>query len=32
MENLEKALVTTKRKCLVTNSMALDVEIVPEVQ
>lgn len=31
MENLEKALQTTKRKCLVTNSMALDVEILPKV-
>ncbi|MGQ9586907.1 MAG: OsmC family protein [Thermoplasmata archaeon] len=30
-ENLEKALAITKRKCLVTNSMALDVEIAPEV-
>jgi organic hydroperoxide reductase OsmC/OhrA len=31
MENLEKAIMTTKRKCLVTNSMALEVEIVPKV-
>ncbi|OGS42670.1 MAG: hypothetical protein A3K67_05545 [Euryarchaeota archaeon RBG_16_62_10] len=31
MENLDKAMATTKRKCLVTNSMALEVEIVPKV-
>lgn len=31
LENLEKALQTTKRKCLVTNSMALEVEVVPKV-
>lgn len=31
MSNLEKALATTKRKCLVTNSMDLEVEIVPKV-
>ena len=29
--NLEKALAVTKRKCLVTNSMDLEVEIVPKV-
>lgn len=29
--NLEKALSVTKRKCLVTNSMDLEVEIVPKV-
>lgn len=31
MSNLEKAISTTKRKCLVTNSMDLEVEIVPKV-
>lgn len=31
MTNLDKALSTTKRKCLVTNSMDLEVEIVPKV-
>jgi len=31
MDNLEKAIMTTKRKCLVTNSMALEIEIVPKV-
>lgn len=31
MTNLEKALGVTKRKCLVTNSMDLEVEIVPKV-
>jgi len=31
MTNLEKALAVTKRKCLVTNSMDLELEIVPKV-
>lgn len=31
MANLDKAISTTKRKCLVTNSMDLEVEIVPKV-
>ena len=31
VSNLEKALSVTKRKCLVTNSMDLEVEIVPKV-
>ena len=31
MTNLEKALAITKRKCLVTNSMDLELEIVPKV-
>jgi len=31
MDNLQKAIETTKRKCLVTNSMALEVSIVPKV-
>ncbi len=31
MSNLDKALSTTKRKCLVTNSMDLELEIVPQV-
>jgi organic hydroperoxide reductase OsmC/OhrA len=31
MENLQKAVETTKRKCLVTNSMALEVTILPKV-
>lgn len=31
LSNLEKALSVTKRKCLVTNSMDLEVEIVPKV-
>ncbi len=31
MENLEKAVTTTKKKCLVTNSMALDVAVVPRI-
>lgn len=31
LSNLDKALTTTKRKCLVTNSMDLEVEIVPKV-
>jgi len=29
--NLEKAISVTKRKCLVTNSMDLEVEVVPKV-
>jgi len=28
---LEKAVAATKKKCLVTNSMALDLEVVPKV-
>lgn len=31
MSNLEKAISVTKRKCLVTNSMDLELEIVPKV-
>jgi organic hydroperoxide reductase OsmC/OhrA len=31
LSNLEKALATTKRKCLVTNSMDLEFEVVPKV-
>jgi len=31
MSNLDKALETTKRKCPVINSMALELEIVPTV-
>ncbi len=31
MSNLDKALSVTKRKCLVTNSMDLELEIVPKV-
>jgi organic hydroperoxide reductase OsmC/OhrA len=31
MSNLEKAISTTKRKCLVTNSMDLEVDVVPKV-
>jgi len=31
MANLDKAISVTKRKCLVTNSMDLEVEIVPKV-
>lgn len=31
VSNLEKALAVTKRKCLVTNSMDLEVEVVPKV-
>lgn len=31
LENLDKALAATKRKCLVTNSMALEVVVVPKV-
>lgn len=31
LANLDKALTATKRKCLVTNSMALEVAIVPKV-
>jgi len=31
LSNLDKALSVTRRKCLVTNSMDLDVEIVPKV-
>lgn len=31
MSNLERALSVTKRKCPVTNSMDLEVEIVPKV-
>ena len=31
MVNLSKAIDTTKKKCLVTNSMALDVQIIPKV-
>ena len=31
MSNLDKAISVTKRKCLVTNSMDLEVEIIPKV-
>jgi organic hydroperoxide reductase OsmC/OhrA len=31
LTNLDKALAVTKRKCLVTNSMDLEVEVVPKV-
>jgi len=31
MTNLDKAISVTRRKCLVTNSMDLEVEIVPKV-
>jgi organic hydroperoxide reductase OsmC/OhrA len=31
LSNLDKAISVTKRKCLVTNSMDLEVEIVPKV-
>jgi organic hydroperoxide reductase OsmC/OhrA len=31
VSNLDKAISTTKRKCLVTNSMDLEVEVVPKV-
>jgi len=31
LANLDKAITTTKRKCLVTNSMALEVVIEPKV-
>jgi organic hydroperoxide reductase OsmC/OhrA len=31
MSNLDKSLSVTKRKCLVTNSMDLELEIVPKV-
>ncbi len=31
ISNLDKAISTTKRKCLVTNSMDLEVEVVPKV-
>ncbi len=31
MSNLDKALSVTKRKCLVTNSMDLEVEVHPKV-
>ena len=31
MSNLDKALSTTKRKCHVTNSMDLEIEVVPKV-
>lgn len=31
MANLEKAISTTKRKCLVTNSMDLEIDIIPKV-
>jgi organic hydroperoxide reductase OsmC/OhrA len=31
LSNLDKALSTTKRKCLVTNSMDLEVEVVHKV-
>lgn len=31
MSNLDKAITTTKRKCLVTNSMDLELEVVPKV-
>jgi organic hydroperoxide reductase OsmC/OhrA len=31
MSNLDKALSVTKRKCLVTNSMDLEVEVIPKV-
>jgi len=31
MTNLDKALSITRRKCLVTNSMDLELEVVPKV-
>jgi organic hydroperoxide reductase OsmC/OhrA len=31
VSNLDKAISITKRKCLVTNSMDLEVEVVPKV-
>jgi len=31
VSNLEKAISVTKRKCLVTNSMDLELEVVPKV-
>jgi organic hydroperoxide reductase OsmC/OhrA len=31
MSNLDKALSVTKRKCLVSNSMDLEVEVIPKV-
>src|SRR4030067_334484 len=31
LSNLDKAISVTKRKCLVTNSMDLEVEIIPKV-
>ena len=31
VSNLHKAISVTKRKCLVTNSMDLEVEVVPKV-
>jgi len=31
ISNLDKALSVTKRKCLVTNSMDLEIEVVPKV-
>ena len=31
MSNLDKALSVTKRKCLITNSMDLDFEVIPKV-
>jgi len=31
MSNFDKALSVTKRKCLVTNSMDLEVEVIPKV-
>jgi organic hydroperoxide reductase OsmC/OhrA len=31
LSNLEKAISITKRKCLVTNSMDLELEVVPKV-
>jgi len=31
VSNLDKAVSVTKRKCLVTNSMDLEVEVVPKV-
>jgi len=31
LTNLEKAVAATKSRCLVTNSMALEVDVVPKV-
>jgi len=31
MTNLDKAISVTRRKCLVTNSMDLEVEVIPKV-
>jgi organic hydroperoxide reductase OsmC/OhrA len=31
VSNLDKAISVTKRKCLVTNSMDLEIEVVPKV-